>query len=84
MVAEEGDVGADILQPQKPPELLRSLSKAMALAQAPLTPCTGGWARSQELMADALPITLLVGPGWEGASGVSTQPSCVDHMAPAS
>lgn len=38
MVAEEGDVGADILQPQKPPEQLQSLSKAMALAQAPLTP----------------------------------------------
>lgn len=33
---EEGDVGTNLLQPQQPPQQPLSLSKTMALSQAPL------------------------------------------------
>lgn len=36
VVEEEGDMGTDILQPQQPPQQLLSLSRTMALSQAPL------------------------------------------------
>lgn len=35
VVEEEGDLGTDLLQPQQPPQQLLSLSKTMALSQAP-------------------------------------------------
>ena len=44
----------------------------------------GGWApRCQELMSDAVQITLLLGRAGEDARGVTTGPSCADPMASA-
>lgn len=67
VVEEEGDLGTDLLQPQQPPQQLLSLSKTMALSQAPPV---SRLVRSQavglpdpKLMTDALQIRLPVGAG---------------------